>query len=179
MSDPQTTSTPAWAWLLIGVLATALIVVVTSNNLEQPGPPESNNDSAELAAHLKEVSERLKSLEERSKLDRLERRNAAASQVDEIARVQARGQIRGNRPDIRDLDEADPSRIQKVVPKKADDGWVPPEQTDGHIYDDGVIVDMNPQFPAAENPIPASAQSSHDHSAEMRAAFPKGCPTCK
>ena len=61
--------------------------------------------------------------------------------------------------------------------EKAGSQWIPPAPTDGHVYDDGRCR-HEPDYPAAKDPIPASAQSSRDIESELRAAFPQGCPSC-
>lgn len=161
----------------MGSLAAALVFVVAQGNQEQPAPAPAA-DTAELANHLKEVNARLKSLEQRSRLEKAERQRLAA-RTEMIAQAKPAAEKRRVERSAPEPGAAGPGdEAPEQATEKAGSQWIPPAPVDGHVYDDGVIVDMNPDYPAAKDPIPASAQSSQDIEAELRAAFPQGCPSC-
>lgn len=146
----------------------------------EPSPKVS--DASELTAHLKAVNKRLKTLEGEANQLRLEQQRTAQGQRRVIAKNTPRDVRSAGGVQAQAGDQVAPSqRAQRQLPKtdNSPTAWNPPAFEDGHVFDDGVMVNMNPEVPAAKDPIPASAQVSQDDGAEMKAAFPQGCPTCE
>jgi hypothetical protein len=172
----STTSVPAWVWMIAGVILGGVAVSLIA---QTPEPKTPTIDTAALKAQQKQLqvlNKRLKRLETRPvaiQKRRIAERTPPAS-VKPSIRLASKAKVQGQAyNDQEEFAAADNARQEETKV------WISPVFEDGHRFDDGVIVDMKPNYPAAADPIPVSARASQDNSAELRAAFPKGCPTCK
>jgi len=170
------TPVPAWAWMIAGVVIGGLAMALTA---QTPEPTTPSVDSEALKAQQKQLqilTKRLKRLETRPALPPARRiaQKPSPAQIDPPPRKASKVGAEG-RPSqgVEEFAAADEPRQGSTKV------WTPPVFEDGHRFDDGVVVDMKPDYPAAADPIPASAQTSQDGAAELKAAFPKGCPTCE
>ena len=170
---------PPWAWLFAGLLIGGAAVALTLTMRSSP-PQEAPDKQASVDRQLHKLTQRLEQLESQRAQARTPRPDLAPTSP-----PQERRRLAQDRPDEqaqRVAQDQEPRGTGKTAPTQGAAPRPPVAQVDvvedGHEYDDGIVVDLNPTAPVAADPIPASAQSSQDNAAVIKEAFPKGCPTC-